>query len=365
MKNVFVLCLTLLLALSLCACGKSEKATAVEDQITALGEITLQSETAITNAEKAWQALTEEDKKQVENYDVLTAARSAYKKLILEEAADKINQEILKIGEMKSGRPDAVKAVKKLYESAAPEVQALVKHKDLIDTYLNKMDELKAEDATNLIADIGKVTFESKDSIVAAKKAYYALPNNLKEKVDNAEILQQASDSFIALSKSTADEILSHMHCLNNEYFPEELPWADETSISATERCFFTAYLVSQNNGIKAHILANYTGEHWVFFNQIMITTDENQYTLAVNPFNVKRDDSRESIWERLDIAAGDSDLDMLRDVISSEKTVVTFKGYEYEADYIISESDREGISNALKVYDCMDASYEINHPGA
>ena len=365
MKNIFVLFLTLLLTLSLSACGKSEAVLAVEDQITALGAITLESDTLITSAEKAWQTLTEDEKSQIENYEVLTAARNTYDQLVLQDAADKIDQEILKIEDMKSGKPDAVKAVKKLYEKAAPEVQSLVTHKDMIDTYLSKMDELKAEEAECLISEIGEVTLESTDRIIAAKKAYYSLAANLKGTVSNAETLNTAEAAFMTLAENTTDEILSRMHCLNNQYFSEDLPWADENSISATEQCFFTAYLVSQDHSMKPHILANYTGDNWVFFNQILIATDEKQYTLAVNPFNVKRDDSRESIWEQLDITAAESDMDMLRDIVNSHKTVVTFKGYKYEAEYSVSDTDRNGIADVLKVYDCINDSYKISHPGA
>ena len=365
MKKRYLLPMILLLMISLSACGKSENATAVEDQITALGSITLESETSIAAAEKAWEALTEEEKAQVENYETLTAARNSYEQLILQNAADSIDQEILKIDSMKSGKPDAVKAAKKSYDGASPEVQSLVTHLDTLNSYLDNMDALRAEEAENLISAIGEVTADSKDSIVAAKKAYYSLPMNQKEKVSNAETLNAAEETFLALSKSTADEILSAMRCVNGQYFPEELPWMDETSISATEKCFFTAYLIPQNQNAVPHILANYTGDQWVFFNQVVITADGKEYTLAVNPFNVKRDDSRETIWERLDITAGDSDIEMLRNIISAEKAVVTFKGYKYEADYTISEADKTGISNVLKVYDCMNDSYEITHPGA
>ena len=365
MKKRYLLPLILLMVISLCACGKSENATAVENQITALGSITLESETSIAAAEKAWDSLTEEEKSQVENFETLAAARNSYEQLVLKNAADSIDQEILNIETMKSGKPDAVKAAKKSYDNAAPEVQSLVAHRDQLDAYLANMDTLQAEDAESLISEIGEVTLEKKDSIIAAKKAYYHLPANMKEKVSNADALNDAEKAFLALAENTADETLASMRCVNDQYFPEKLPWSDETSISATDRCFFSAYLESQNHGVKPHILANYTGDQWVFFNQVVITADGKEFTLAVNPFNVKRDDSRESIWEQLDINAGDSDIEMLRNILASKETIITFKGYKYEADYTVSETDRQGIAAVLKVFDCMNASYEINHPGA
>ena len=150
--------------------------------VESLGEITLESDSAIASAENAFNSLTQDDKDQVENYDALKEARNTYEQLVLRNAADQIDQEILKIEEMTSGKPAAVKAAKEQYDQAAPEIQALVKHKDQMETYLKNMDDLKAEDARNLISSIGEVTLESKDKIIAAKKAYYSLPMDLKEK---------------------------------------------------------------------------------------------------------------------------------------------------------------------------------------
>ena len=61
----------LLLALSLTACGKSEEAQAVDDQIAAIGTVSLDSEDAIAAAEDALSGLSEEDREQVENQAVL------------------------------------------------------------------------------------------------------------------------------------------------------------------------------------------------------------------------------------------------------------------------------------------------------
>ena len=56
------------MALSLTACGKSQEVKDVEAAITAIGEITLDSASAITNAEKLYNELSEIYVKAVENY---------------------------------------------------------------------------------------------------------------------------------------------------------------------------------------------------------------------------------------------------------------------------------------------------------
>lgn len=83
MKKVISLFLAVVLCLSLTACGKSEAVKNVEAMIDALGEITLESIDAIRSAEDAYNALTADEQKKVENYKSLTAARDAYFELAL------------------------------------------------------------------------------------------------------------------------------------------------------------------------------------------------------------------------------------------------------------------------------------------
>ena len=83
MKKAIPLLLALVLCLSLTACGKSEAVKNVEAMIDALGEITLESIDTIRSAEDAYNALTADEQKKVDNYETLTEARDSYYELAL------------------------------------------------------------------------------------------------------------------------------------------------------------------------------------------------------------------------------------------------------------------------------------------
>ena len=72
-KRLAALVMALVLALALTACGKSEAAKAVDDMINSIGEVTVDSGSAITAAEEAFAALTEEDQKDVDQGKLQTA----------------------------------------------------------------------------------------------------------------------------------------------------------------------------------------------------------------------------------------------------------------------------------------------------
>lgn len=82
MKRILILALVCCLCISLCACGKSEEAKKADALIQAIGEVTLESGDAIQQAKTYYEALTEDQKKQVEQYQVLELAENDYADLI-------------------------------------------------------------------------------------------------------------------------------------------------------------------------------------------------------------------------------------------------------------------------------------------
>ena len=134
------------------AADNKAAADAVIAKIAAIGTVTLNSKTAIEDAEAAYAALTDTQKALVTNYSALTAARAAYDQQVAEkEAADK---------------------------AAA--------------------DKAAADAAIAKIEAIGTVTLESKLAIEAARVAYNALTPEQKAMV-SAQILLKLTNAETAL----------------------------------------------------------------------------------------------------------------------------------------------------------------------
>lgn len=89
MKKIIAILLAVILLLSLCACGKSKEAQAVDDLIMAIGEVSLDSAEEIESAENAYNALSEKDRENVENYAILETSRETLDNLKeLQETVD-------------------------------------------------------------------------------------------------------------------------------------------------------------------------------------------------------------------------------------------------------------------------------------
>ena len=85
MKRLLVFLLTLVLIITISGCGKSKPATEVDQLISNIGDVTLESEEAIVAAEEYYDTLSSGQKDEVENYKTLVDARKAYDELVAEE----------------------------------------------------------------------------------------------------------------------------------------------------------------------------------------------------------------------------------------------------------------------------------------
>lgn len=141
--------LLMLACIAGCSAQNDEDVQSTISAIDAIGEVSLDSDSSIYNAEAKYEALTDRQKKAVSNYDTLVAARNSYNNLIEAEIA-------------------------------------------------------KVEKA---ISGIGEVTLEKASIIDDANSLYQSLPNDAKEQVSNYDVLQSALDTIADLKKKHDEEV--------------------------------------------------------------------------------------------------------------------------------------------------------------
>ena len=202
------------------------KADAVIAKITAIGKVeyTDACKGMIDEANKAYNALTADQKALVTNLDVLTNAQQTYdnlkaaaEKLAVDKTkADAVIAKITAIGEVEY--TDACKgkidAANKAYNALTADQKALVTNLEILTKAQQTYETLKAA-AEKLAADkakadvviakitaIGKVEYTDacKGKIDAANKAYNALTADQKALVTNLEVLTNAQQTYETLN---------------------------------------------------------------------------------------------------------------------------------------------------------------------
>ena len=195
-------------------------ADAVIAKIAAIGTVTLNSKTAIEDAEAAYAALTDTQKALVTNHDTLLAARAAYDQLVAEKeaadnkaAADAVIAKISAIGTVTLESKTAIEDAEAAYAALTDTQKALVTNYSALTAARAAYDQQVAEkeaadkaaadkaaadEAIAKIEAIGTVTLESKLAIEAARVAYNALTPEQKAMV-SAQILLKLTNAETAL----------------------------------------------------------------------------------------------------------------------------------------------------------------------
>lgn len=204
---------------------------AVKEKINAIGTVTVDSESAISEARAAYDVLTIRQKKAVDNYDVLVAAEAALK-LAKENAAviSAVEQKISAIGEVayNAACKAKINIARSAYDALADELKPSVSNYEILTAAEARYEELRAAAEDKAIADpviakinaIGEVTLESKRLIESAEAAYAALTPSQQKLVTNYQVLVDARAEYNRLlalaegNKAAADAVIEKIQSI-------------------------------------------------------------------------------------------------------------------------------------------------------
>ena len=190
---------------------------AVIDAIDAIGTVTLDSGAAIAAARDAYDALTEEEKALVSNYAVLTAAEEELARLQQaadQAAADEVKAKIDAIGTVTLDSGAAIAAARDAYDALPEDGKALVENYDVLLAAEQQLEELlqqagdqaAAKAVMDRISAIGTVTLDSAAAIANTRDAYDALTDAQKALVTNYDVLLAAEERLVQLQQQAADQ---------------------------------------------------------------------------------------------------------------------------------------------------------------
>ena len=164
----------------------------------------------IDAARKAYDALSPEEKAKVTNYKKLTDAEDQYKKLKEADdkaKAKAVDNLISKIGTVTINSGAAINAAWNGYNKLTAEQKELVTKLSTLQEATRKWNKLKADEVIKLIDKIeDPVTEKSSASIGAARKAYDALTKDQKNLVTNVKKLTDAETAYAKLTASEEDK---------------------------------------------------------------------------------------------------------------------------------------------------------------
>ena len=200
----------------------------VRNLIDRIGEVTLDSRSAIDTARKAYDALSDENKEKVTNYDKLVAAE---KKLAQLEAEKKREDEKKNENSSKGGATGASGSTKSA--GSVTKTADVKLSGELTEAAKAVIEKIKSVNSTDLPEKAEQFTKEQLSSIEDAYKAYNELSESEKKAVEEDE-------SWKAFSKITAKLGMMYHYDKDSgidvrDNKEKALPWYIKLSITAAE----------------------------------------------------------------------------------------------------------------------------------
>ena len=190
--------------------------TSVISKIDLIGQIDKNSGQKIEEAEDAYFSLDEKLQKKVENKAILADARASYDGLF----ADDVIQAIRQIGEVTTKSETSINAVFDAYESLTDDQKELVSNFDVLKHARDSYNQLKANEVSELINSVGKVSSISGRSIYSAFEKYNLLTDEQKTLVSNFDFLENAKQTYNQLQANNVIEAINSIGVvtLQSEY---------------------------------------------------------------------------------------------------------------------------------------------------
>lgn len=300
MKRAVSVILALVMILSLTACGKSEAAKAADAKIDAIGEVTLDSGTAIANAENAVKALSEEDLNALSGRSKLEKARDTYDALVLMDMIDNM-------GEITEDSGKVIEDIRSKYSSASENARSAVTNYSIFE---------------------------------AAEATYTELADAAAEK------LRAEGEAALATMRLEEDKVQKMSF-----YYPVGFPEYIDT------RTYALCYVGTSSTNTWVRIRYDYVGDDWVFWDHLTFLIDGQTYYRVYRYFDVERDNDHGDVWEYIDFTADDDDLELFAAIAASDETIIRFEGDAKRYDLTVSQQDKDAIRDALAAYAYLSAN--------
>lgn len=161
MKKILTFFLIMSMIISLTACNKTEAARAVIKSINSIEEVTLSSKESIYGIETAYNALSEEEKKTIKNYDKLQEAKEQIRVLENEHRINQIGKYVAQLNDITNTNDfnDLISKIERLsndvdedYKQALNDTNVTQQLTKAIKDYINrKLDEGYPSSASNIL----------------------------------------------------------------------------------------------------------------------------------------------------------------------------------------------------------------------
>ena len=222
---------------------------------------------------------------------------------------------------------------------------------------LDECNDAASENVVSLIDQIGPVNRSRRAAIVAALDAYNALSDEQKAGVTNYQVLVEAQQKLgiqdaISVVNMTCDAVEN-----NRSFAPKNY---GKNFKKLTCSVYPVLYSIGDHGKLQFRIVFSYIGKTPMDLDEIVIRAGEHKFTYDCDYSNSDGGyDSGAKRWCGLAIYdIDDARINELREMLAEPTVTIRFDSSDSNRyDYTLTPTDRQGITDIIRLYDAMNAA--------
>lgn len=276
---------------------------------------------------------------------------------------------IFSLGACSSGNTSELSAELKIEKENVSELKTENGNlKSEIEQLKKEIDELK--NGPDKLLAAGKLQFENKDL-----NGLNTTLSSLQSKHPDSEFIATLTDFSARLTAEIEEEnkriaaeakakeeeekarLAAATGKMRKEYdeITERTFYTDKTSAKFVNSNSFHIYFGTQEGSSPWLRLAiRYTGDDWVFMDSYTIKADDESFTVSPSYGEIQRDNGYSGVWEYYDGSVSKYEIDMIKAIISSKKTIIRHQGDQFHHDRTVTAAEKKALQNVLDAYKAM-----------
>jgi len=191
--------------------------------------------------------------------------------------------------------------------------------------------------------------------------SYLLSPKGIKESklkkeaklIQNAKLAKEAE---VILKQETAKKAKmwakARKKLRSNRDNIDGITWyRDKETVYYTNRNSVHIYMGTSGGALGLRFVIQYYGNSWLFIKSYTIKTDKKTWDIPIKYSDRKSDNGGGMVWEWVDVAPSEVQIEMLKDIATSKTVKIRYRGKDYIKDRTITNREKRGISNVLAAY--------------
>ena len=216
---------------------------------------------------------------------------------------------------------------------------------------------IEKKEINGYIAQINNYYSQSNYSKCKSLLSEFTYKHSNSVEYQNYPITQSKLDALIKKKEEKKKMMLSLLKSemrIEKDEVEDKIFYTHKSTPYYANNNMFYLYIGKGGTYAWLRLQMRYCSDSWLFVDSITIKVDGENFYFNPSYSEMKRDNGGLKIWEWYDFSPSEKDIEMIKKIINSKKTIIRFNGEKYYDDRIITSTEKYALKQVLALYEIL-----------